>query len=332
MTARAALSALLQHVEAPAPALVPQGAPGVIVMAVYNGAAYLGQQLDSLAAQTEAGWDLIASDDGSGDGSLEILAARAQDWQGRHRLTVLSGPRQGFVRNFFHALRHVPPGTAWVALSDQDDVWFPEKLTRAQVALSRLPASQPALYCARSLICDAALRPLHPSRPFQRPAGFANALVQSVGGGNTMMLNRAALDLVRAALDEAGDAAAHDWWLYQIITACGGTIVQDPDPVLFYRQHGGNAIGTNTTLRGWIYRALFIMGRRFSVWNDTNLRALAACRHRFTPQAGRVLDHYAAARRGGVVARLLALHASGVYRQNRRGTLALFVACLLGRL
>ncbi|MFN4172196.1 MAG: glycosyltransferase [Pseudorhodobacter sp.] len=307
----------------------------VILMAVYNGAAHLAAQLDSFAAQTDPDWDLIASEDGSQDDSPALLAEAAARWRdgpAPHRVTVLEGPRRGLVRNFFHLIASLPEGSELAALSDQDDVWFPDKLARARSALATLPEGQPGLYCARSLICDAGLQPYRVSPLFRRPPSFRNALVQSAGGGNTMMLNRAAIDIVRAAVTEAGEAAVHDWWLYQIVTACGGTILRDPEPVLHYRQHGGNAIGANTTARGRIHRMLFIMGRRFAAWNEMNLRALDASRHRFTPEAARILDLYARARRGRLWGRLGALRASGVYRQHRTGTLALFLACLAGRL
>lgn len=305
---------------------------GVILLAIYNGAAHLEEQVQSFAGQTRTDWDMIVSDDGSSDGSLEILTETIRSLSPHHQVHLMTGPGCGFVRNFFHLLRQAPADVGWAALSDQDDVWFPEKLARATEALATLPAGQPGLYCARSLICDETLNPIRVSTLFRRPVGFRNALVQSVGGGNTMVLNRAALDLVRAAVVEAEDAAAHDWWLYQLISACGGIILRDPDPVLFYRQHGGNAIGANTSARGRLYRLLFIMGRRFSAWNDLNLRALNASRHRFTAEAQGVLDHYGAARHGGLWSRLRALRASGVYRQSRRGTLALYIACFLNRL
>ena len=66
-------------------------------MAVYNGAAYLQDQLDSLAAQTHPDWQLIASDDGSRDGSARILADFAQAWP--HSI-LRQGPRQGGTANF----------------------------------------------------------------------------------------------------------------------------------------------------------------------------------------------------------------------------------------
>lgn len=310
-----------------------QGAGLVILMASFNGAAHLAEQLDSFAAQDDPDWDLIVSDDGSRDETLAILRHRAATWQGAgHRVTLLPGPRRGFVANFFHLLCQVPDTARFAALSDQDDVWFPDKLSRAKAALAAGPQDRPVLYCARSQICDGSLCPLRLSTLFTRPADFRNALVQSIGGGNTMVLNRAAIDLVQAAIPEAKTAAVHDWWLYQIVTACGGVILSDPEPVLHYRQHGGNAIGANTSAQARIRRILFILGRRFAGWNAANLAALAASRHRFTPGARQVLDHYAAARHGPPWRRLRALRASGVHRQSRGGTLALYVACLLGRI
>lgn len=304
-------------------------------MAVRNGAAHLAEQLQSFEAQSCPHWDLIVSDDGSTDDSLAVVDSFATRWRAvaePHRVTVLQGPCRGFVRNFFHLLRQVPEETPFAALSDQDDVWFPDKLERALAALASLPEGQPGLYCARSLVCDAELRPLRVSPLFRRLLSFRNALVQSAGGGNTMVLNAAALRLVRAALEEAEDSASHDWWLYQILSACGGTILRDPAPVLHYRQHGANALGANTSMRGRLFRIRFILGRRFAQWNDINLAALEASRHRFTADACQVLDHYAAARRGGLLQRLRALRASGVHRQGRFGTFALYLVCIFGRL
>ncbi|GAB1480881.1 glycosyltransferase [Paracoccaceae bacterium] len=308
---------------------------GVVLMAVRNGADHLAQQLQSLEAQSHTAWDLIASDDGSTDNSLEVLAGFARRWRTApepHAVTVLQGPGRGFVRNFFHLLRQVPDNTPFAALSDQDDVWFPHKLQRALAGLAALPEGQPVLYCARSLVCDADLRPLRVSPRFRRPVSFRNALVQSAGGGNTMVLNAAALRLVQAALEEAEDSASHDWWLYQLLSACGGTILRDPEPVLHYRQHGGNTVGANTSMRARLFRIRFILGRGFADWNEINLRALEASRHRFTEDAREALDRYAASRRGGAMARLAALRASGVYRQGRSGTVALYLTCLLGRM
>jgi len=96
-----------------------------IVMATYNGAQYLQEQLDSFVAQTRQPDELVITDDGSSDGTLDITRAFAQTapfevrwWQNEHNL--------GYAQNFNRALSRCTGDL--VFLSDQDDVWFPQKI------------------------------------------------------------------------------------------------------------------------------------------------------------------------------------------------------------
>lgn len=302
-----------------------------ILLAVYNGATHLNEQLQSFAAQNHTEWSLIASDDGSSDDSLTQIADFAAQHPERN-IRCRPGPKKGFVRNFLSLLQAVPSTTAFAALSDQDDIWFPDKLKRAIAALSSVPESSPAIYCAATLICQDDLTPLGPSTSFRKPPDFRNALVQSIGGGHTMVLNRAAIDLAADAAARIPDPAVHDWWLYQLITASGGIIVRDPEPVLYYRQHGGNLIGANTSTRARLIRIIALLNGRFCKWNESNLAAFDPLEAGFTRDAQHVLAHYRAARHGPVWRRLHHLKASGAYRQGRAGTVALYLACILGRL
>ncbi|MGX9353383.1 glycosyltransferase (plasmid) [Shimia sp. W99] len=304
----------------------------VILLALYRSARHLRAQLDSYVEQSHATWRLIVSDDSpEDDGSGAILEAFAKKHPER-LMEMLIGPKQGFAQNFLSLLAAVPPNVPLVALSDQDDVWFPDKLARGAAALAEIPPGVPALYCASSVVCEEDLTPLGPSDSFSRPATFHNALVQSIGGGNTMMLNRAALDLVVVAAREAGEIVAHDWWLYQVITGCGGCVLRDPDPVLFYRQHAHNVIGANLSNKAQLERLRQLLKGRFKSWNRINMTALTRSEHHFSAEARRTLASYRAANQGPMWRRLMALRASGVYRQSRIGTLALYVACILGRL
>lgn len=311
-----------------------------ILLALYRSEAFLPEQLASYAAQSHRNWRLIASDD-TPDGpfppsraALDALRLAVPE----RPVELRAGPGQGFAANFLSLLQAVPPDLPYAALSDHDDVWFSDRLARGVAALAAAGAEAPGvplLYCARTEICDADLTPRGPSPEFHRPPDFRNALVQSIGGGNTMMLNRAALDLAAAAAEEAraaGGPVVHDWWLYQIITGCGGRVIRDNQPVLFYRQHSGNIIGANRSLPARLFRFATVLGGRFRRWNAQNQVTLAASAHRFTPAARAVLADFAAARRGWPLARLHALRASGVYRQGRLGTLALYLACLGGRM
>ncbi|WP_371039399.1 glycosyltransferase family 2 protein [Rhodosalinus sp. FB01] len=300
-----------------------------ILLALYDGEAYLEEQLDSYLNQGFSDWSLLVSDDGSTDSSLAILhrfAERTPD----HDVRVLRGPGTSFSGNFLHLLRQVSSEHEFVALSDQDDVWYPDKLQRAVTRLADVPADVPCLYAARTRVCDVALRPLGLSREFSRAPSFRNALVQSIGGGNTMLLNRAAVMLAKRALVATERVVAHDWWLYQLVSGAGGTVLYDPAPALDYRQHGGNLIGENRSLSAAWLRLAGILGGRFRSWNEINAEALAVARPLLTSEARKVIEHYAAARQAPTpFARLRGLRASGVWRQGRLGTAALHVACLL---
>jgi glycosyltransferase involved in cell wall biosynthesis len=299
-----------------------------ILMGLRDGAAHLGAQLDSIAAQDHAHWTLIASDDGSVDASRAILARAA----GRDaRLRCVDGPRQGFAANYLGLLRRLPPAPGWVALADQDDIWLPDRLSRGLAALAG--HGDAALYCSRTWIVPPDLGHRRLSAPRPRPPGFANALVQNIAAGNTILLNPAAAALAVAAAAEAGRVVAHDWWLYQLVSGAGGAVVHDDRPTILYRQHAGNLIGSND---GWIARARRIgqmLRGDFRDWNSVNLAALQASADRLTPEARRLLDGFARARQmRGALARLRAVRALGLYRQTRASTAALWLAALLGRM
>ncbi len=126
------------------------------------------------------------------------------------------------------------------SFADQDDVWAPEKVERGVTALAGLE-DQPALYCARVLVVDDALRPLYPHELPHRGPSFANGLVQNIALGCTIMINRRA----RQVLLDGGwprDCVMHDAWMY-LVVAGTGTVVYDDRPVVHYRQHGRNTVG-----------------------------------------------------------------------------------------
>jgi len=245
---------------------------------------------------------------------------------------VIDGPREGFARNFLYLLRAAGPESRFAALSDQDDVWLPGKLTRGIAALSNMPTDEPALYCGRTLVCDAALTPLGLSPHFTRPPDFRNALVQSIAGGNTMVLNRAALRLAQEASVEANEIVSHDWWLYQIVTGAGGRVIYDPVPQVLYRQHGANLVGANQSALARLSRLIGLFGGDFRSYNTTNIRALGPSAHRFTPENRKLLTHFAKARHEPLRLRLSLLRQSGLHRQTRAGTAGLWCAATFGLL
>ena len=301
----------------------------LILMAVLNGARFLQEQLDSISNQTHRDWQLLAADDGSRDASLDILSAFAENQKGH--VTISKGPQTGFARNFMQLIQNAP-NAPYIALCDQDDVWYPPKLARAVAALDNVPADRPALYCSSTMICHQNLAPVRLSETFPERASFRNALAQNIGGGNTMVLNRAGHQLAASAAAICPDPIAHDWWLYQIITACGGIVIRDPEASLLYRQHDDNLIGARLTAGASIRHRWAILTGKWQNWNPKSLAAIAPIRDQMTSDSKDVFDKFNAARIGPVWRRLRNLWGSGVYRQSISGTLAIYVLCALGRL
>ncbi|MFV2051299.1 glycosyltransferase family 2 protein [Aliiroseovarius sp. YM-037] len=302
-----------------------------ILLGLFNGARMIDQQLESFAAQYHQNWALIVSDDGSTDDSRRHVGEFAQKNPDR---TVLSntGPRRGFTQNFLHLLAISGETVPYVALSDQDDIWKPDKLRRAIQALQKVDGGTPALYASRTAICNRTLRVTGLSPLFSRTPSFRNALVQSIGGGNTMVLNRAALDLVQQAGQFAGGIVSHDWWIYQIVTGAGGHVIYDPEPSVLYRQHGRNVIGENGSISAKIARIRMLIGGRFRHWNRSNIAALRGAEALLTAESVQILDDFEEMHRASAARRLKLLKRAGLYRQTTSGQIALIFAAAFGGL
>lgn len=299
-----------------------------ILMATRDGAVHLHAQLDSFLQQDHGDWSLAVSDDGSTDETPEILSRFAR----AHPQRIVSagvGPCRGAAANFLSLIADHAGSAPFVALSDQDDVWLPHRLSRGVAALAGAPAGQPALYGARTVLTGPALAPVaRGARPRPRPS-FGNALVQNVVAGNTMMLNHSAAELIRRHMP-AAPVPFHDWWIYLLVTGAGGLVYMDDEPVLLYRQHDGNALGAHHGWRARRRRAALVLRGDLRRWIAANHRALATAAGALTPENrsrfGPLLDSVGA----WGPARLRALRAAGAHRQGRHGTAALKTAAFLG--
>lgn len=351
----------------PAPRELPRAdLPRVaVLLAVHNGERWLGEQLDSIFAQQGATPVVLAGDDGSTDGSAALLAQRLgppQEPPAPHApdapdtatpYHALVPMRHGSATRTFLSLVRTAmerwPDMAWFAFCDQDDIWLPDKLARAVGALQRslkaapqapsdprTPAAhdttqRPALYGGRTIIVDAANRDIGLSRLHPRPPAFGNAIVQSIMGGNTMVFNRQAAQLMVQA--GVPDVQSHDWWAYMLVSGCGGTVVYDPAPCLRYRQHGGNQVGSNLGPQAAAQRVRRLWRGDFRGWNQRNLAALQTMQTQLTPEARRVLAEWSlACTAPAALQRLRHLRASGVWRQAAREQWMLTLACAAGRL
>ena len=299
-------------------------------LCTHQGVTYLEAQIRSILTQTVP-VHLWVSDDGSDDGTRELV----RNYEARdERVRWLEGPEQGFVANFLSVFEH--PGVSdygFLAFADQDDVWDPDKIARAHAHMG--PEGAPMLYGSATRLIGIDGRIQGVSAPRPRPLSFANALVESFAGGNTMVLNHMAIQWVtglRASLGELRDHwVSHDWMLYLVMTLAEHAVVYDPDPSMGYRQHASNLIGGNRRLgarlsRGW--RLLSGQFREMVGYNEVPLRQL---RQYMTPQVASCFDAYLEMQESTGLRRVASWGGAGLYRQHWLDQAALLLAFSLRR-
>lgn len=301
-----------------------------ILLGTYNGAPWLGAQLQSFLTQTHTDWSLWVSDDRSSDGTRKILTDFERANPGRVE-RILEGPGQGSAANFLSLLCHPDlPIEGLIALSDQDDVWLPGKLAHAVEALDPTVSAAPQGWAARFFVTDDLLRKRRVSKGWPLGPSFGNALVQNVMSGHTTTLNPAALALIRQAGRQP--VPHHDWWIYQLLAGAGAEILLDPEPLLLYRQHPDNHYGARWGLRAFTSRYVLMREGKARRWLAANVAALEACAPLLAEEARACLRGYRALKgvQGG--ARVAAFRQLGLTRQSRLGTWMLYLAARLGHI
>jgi rhamnosyltransferase len=218
-----------------------------VLLATYNGAQWLDEQLQSIFDQTAVELSIVASDDHSTDATPQLLA----HWSTRAPLSVLPASAQRFGsahRNFLQLIREAPLGDAdYVALCDQDDIWLPGKLERA-VAQLQQHAGHAYSSDVIAFWPDGRSQLIRKSQPQRR----RDYLFGSPGPGCTFVIRRDVFDAMRGWVD-AGfvrmlDIWVHDWLIYAYVRHAGHRWLIDDEPLMLYRQHGRNEIGVNA---GW---------------------------------------------------------------------------------
>ncbi len=185
------------------------------------------------------------------------------------------------------------------------------------------------MYCARVLVTDEHLAPLYPHPLPRRGPSFANALVQNIATGCTIVVNRAARDVLRGRWPSY--AVMHDAWLY-LVVAGTGTVLYDPELVVHYRQHSANAVGMGRSrlsrVAGRVRRQLSPGGPGAHGRQDAEL--LRTHGELLRPEARNVLQELLSARTSALARSRYAVRGAA-HRQTRGSDLVLKGLQVLGR-
>lgn len=220
-----------------------------ILLSTYNGERFVREQIDSVLNQTQEGCSLFVRDDGSSDGTKDILLEYGKT------INCVFSENIGCGKSFWELLR-ASGDSDYYAFCDQDDVWDNDKIETAIRHLKNEDNQLPLLYCCRYKSVDKDLKLIkdYGSDGISFPS-FKRCFIYSIAAGCTFVMNRKARDLLIRFNKENLDI--HDWTATKIISLFG-KIIFDSSSHINYRQHGNNAIGDKRGIRHLFHRFLRI--------------------------------------------------------------------------
>lgn len=224
-----------------------------ILLTAFNGQRWLEEQLNSILSQENVILDLYISDDLSLDRSPEIIRGYTKRFA---NVTALpSHANHGnAAQNFFRLIRDIDfTEYSYVAFSDQDDIWHPEKLA---IALDTIQGKNIDGYSSNvtAFWPDGKTQLIHKAQP-QTKYDF---MFESAGPGCTFVISqKLALSLQELLIKKQialQSVALHDWFIYAFARSRGYQWYIDPTPTLLYRQHAENVVGANTGIKAMMSR------------------------------------------------------------------------------
>ncbi|WP_368221033.1 glycosyltransferase [Aeromonas sp. R3-1] len=230
-----------------------------VLLSAYNGEQWIEEQLRSIIEQNNISLDIYISIDESTDRTLDICQSYATK---NNNITVLPYGFKfgGAGKNFFRLLADTDlTGYDYIAFSDQDDIWHEDKLTKAisELQLYDCYSSNVIAFWedGREMLID--------KSQLQCKWDF---LFEAAGPGCTYVFKRDVIIKFKTWLlahyEEVGDdIELHDWLIYAFARSRGYRWFIDPEPMMRYRQHANNQVGTNNNIKAAIKRFLLIRSK-----------------------------------------------------------------------
>ena len=214
-----------------------------ILMSTYNGEKFLAQQIESIQSQTVTDWQLLIRDDGSSDGTRDIIRQYAA---ADARIAFINENDQtnlGVIKSFY-ALTKFEEADVYF-FSDQDDVWLPDKLAISLAAIEKEDTTQPLMVYTDLTVVNQNLEVMTESM-IRSQSGHANTelvqeLTENTVTGGVAMINHALAQF----WTQTDQIIMHDWYL-ALLAAAFGKLIYIDQPGELYRQHDNNVLGART--------------------------------------------------------------------------------------
>lgn len=222
----------------------------VVAMSTYNGAKYVGAFIESIMNQTYGNIEFCIRDDGSTDGTLDIIRSWQQkDFPGK-TITLINDvtgvwENMGAHPSYRFLFNHLPDADYYI-LCDQDDVVLPDKIERAVAAMDKYPADIPVMYAHSYYLCDGDLNvqgtlpPLHSYTPEEmKHINLAKVIMTGTWGGVGMAQACNSLLFHEAYCTPMEGIVAGDCWISWVVAGLNGAFLFDEKPLAYYRRHEG---------------------------------------------------------------------------------------------
>ncbi|MDY4793017.1 MAG: glycosyltransferase family 2 protein [Pararoseburia sp.] len=265
----------------------------VIVMATYNGERFLREQIDSILNNTYQDYELHICDDGSTDGTEDI----AGEYQKKYPDKIFFHRNEKNLRVIKNFLVNVKKFDGkYYMFCDQDDVWLPYKIQHTIDFLKKTEDGAfdiPAVVFGDAKMVDSELKEYHPS--FQKlnnldtsKLDLCHLAMENKLIGCTVMFNRALWEKLDVFPE---NIKMHDWWVALVGAAFGKVAFLD-EPLLLYRQHGGNQVGGVSEME-YIRQNITKLGEQRQALYDNCRQAKAfvdVYRDSLSPEQVRLMD------------------------------------------
>lgn len=261
-----------------------------ILLATYNGEKYLKKQLDSLINQTYENVHILIRDDGSTDSTVDIIKQYKADYP--DKISVQDTTKNLGYPDCFWRLLVEAPEADYYAFSDQDDIWYPDKISRAVMMMCEAMTEEPKLYYHSYDICDGADNITDTYYPGNiDKIDIVKHFFYTYTMGFTMVINNAMRDLI-LSVEPGGKELPHDVWC--ILNAYYfGKICYDKTPQAAYRRHSSTVTsagkGCFSLIKSWLKKeilgdAMDKLRHRISLFYEFNKTALVdvdICKYQF---------------------------------------------------
>ena len=225
-----------------------------VLLATYNGEAYLIDQLDSIFSQVGVSVTVYARDDGSSDSTVSILESCVASGRPIKLLSSIDGGGSA-AKNFKELILNADVGTdTCVCFADQDDIWLPTKLKTAVNIIDQgydLYSSALTVFSTEK----GGLSTLKGEVVFKD----YDYLFQGLSAGCTYMLSPSFYSFVKSRIESNKDVLdvgfSHDWLIYTMARSFKYRIYHDSSSKILYRQHTSNVQGSLAGIQGIVYRA-----------------------------------------------------------------------------